>query len=151
MPDSVGLFPRVSRQLRLRSVTEVALFKPLQAQAGKSTEFSISFHQSAHSLPFYSSPPVRLSGGWAVFPVAQHDYGGSRCVVLKVWCGERGGLVWGINLDCLVSLGEHLGSHNLAPRLQPNTLVFTIHSQSYISPDSLIEPLLQRLGNDLSQ
>ena len=149
MPNSVGLFPVSSRQLRLRSVTEVSLFKPPRS-GGQAAEFSITFHQSAHSLPFYSSPPARLSGGRATFPVGDHDYGGSRSVVVKVWCGERAGTVWGINLTGLLSLGEHLSPHHLAPRLQPNTLIFTIHSHSFLSPDSLIEPLRHRQGNHLS-
>ena len=148
MPDmSVGLFPMSSRQLRLRSVTEVSLFKP--PRATRSAEYSITFHQSAHSLPFYSSPPASLSGGRVVFPVGDHDYGGSRSVLVKVWCGERAGTVWGINLTALVCLGEHLSPLHLVPRLQPNTIVFTFHSHTFLSPDSLIEPLRHRKGNKI--
>ena len=153
MPGSVGLFPLSSRQMRLRSVTEVSLFNPLQSSRS-SLQFSISFHQSAQSLPFYSSQPARLTRGRVVFPVSHsvhHDYGGSRSVVVKVWCGDRAGAVWGINLAGLVCLGEHVSPPHLAPLLQHNSLVFTLHSLSYLSPHSLIEPLTHRQDNNLDQ
>ena len=146
--SSVGLFPLSSQPLRLRSVTEVSLFKP--PRAARSAEYSITFHQTARSLPFYSSPPATVSGGRAVFPVGDHDYGGSRSVVVKVWCDQRGGTVWGINLTALICLGEHLSHLYLAPRLKPNTLVFSLHSHIFLSPDSLIEPLTLRQGINLT-
>jgi len=137
-------FPLYTQQLRFRGLNHVYLYHPT-CQGGHSpdrlSEFYLSFHETALSSPFLTTPPAcpqdhRLS--WPELLVPQ-EQSGLKGTVLRIWMKNASGsvslAVLGIYFSGLVCVGDSLLMKTVQ-YLEPNSLVFKLHGHYFVGPDS---------------
>jgi len=135
-------FPLATEQLRLRALTDVYLLHPTHGSCEETT-FSLSFHTTPLSSPFFTLPPTSPTEEKVVWAVERGDeaMGGLRSLVVRLWIQDLSSsrclAAWGVGLSGLTCIGDKL-SRATASNLEANSLVFKMHQYYFVATSSLL-------------
>ena len=147
-------FPLATEQLRLRSVSEVAVFHPsCQGTHSDDTRYYITCHQTPLSPPFFTSASNKALNDrvtWSDLDQVLTEYGGVKSVIIRLWSSHPDTnnitlvntslSVWGVTFAGLVCVGDKI-SKSIAQDLNENSLVFKLQHHYFICNDCLQKPL----------